>query len=83
MWNYNTHLSVRRVTMRFGSCTYIYEIISFFMYVIDLSFVNWTPIMIFLYMNQRMKVENVIIHKYQKVSVNRQPAVQPSVLYTN
>lgn len=30
-----------------------------------------------------MKVENVIIHKYQKVSVNQQPAVQPSILYTN
>jgi len=34
-------------------------------------------------MNQRMKAENVIIHKYQKVSVSQQPAVQPSVLYTN
>jgi len=32
----------------------------------------------FSYMNKRMKVENVIIHKYQKVSESQQPAVQPS-----
>jgi hypothetical protein len=81
MWNYGIQLSKRRVRMGFGSFRYFYEIIHLFMCVIDLGFCELNSYNDVLYMNQRMKVENVIIHKYQKVSVNQQPAVQPSVLY--
>ena len=68
MWNYNTHLSVRRVTMRFGSCTYIYEIIPFFMYVIDLSFCelnSYNDIFIYESTNESWKCNNSQISEGQ------------------